>query len=55
MNTLKRNKRKAKKLAKEKKGQHFIAKTSKRGAEKNSRYFLLYMRTGEREGDEENE
>jgi hypothetical protein len=55
MKTLKKNKLKAKKLAKEKKGQHFIAETREGGAEKNSRYFLRYMQIGEREGDRENE
>jgi hypothetical protein len=55
MNTIKSNKRKAKKLAIEKKGQHFISKTSEGGAEKNLRYFLRYMQIGEREGGEENE
>jgi hypothetical protein len=55
MKIIKKNKRKAKKLVKEKKGQHFIAETSEGGAEKNSRYFLRYMQMGEREGGEENE
>jgi hypothetical protein len=52
---LKKNNRKAKKLTKEKKGQHFIAKTSEGGVEKNSRYFLRYMQMGEREGGKDNE
>jgi hypothetical protein len=55
MKTLKKNKLKAKKLAKEKKGQHFIAETSEGGAEKNLRYFLRFLQIGEREGGEENE
>jgi hypothetical protein len=45
-----KKKRKAKKLATEEKGQHFISKTSKGAAQKNSRYFFRYMQMGELEG-----
>jgi hypothetical protein len=55
MKTLKENKRKAKKLAKEKKGQHSISETSEGGVEKNLPFFFHYMQIGEREGGKENE